>query len=82
MNIPGWDLLDEEQKALVEWQYRLCGDFKKALWNAITHADDGNLELLKRVYPVEVYAYLKFSREPGYWRETVELAGGDVKAGY
>ena len=82
MNIPGWDKLDAEQRALVEWQYRLCGDFKKALWNAIAHADDDNLELLRRGFPLEVSAFLKFQRQSGYWPATVKLAGGDVEAGY
>ena len=76
MNIPGWDKLDGEQRSLVEWQYRLHGDFKKALWNAIAYADDSNLELLRRGFPLEVSAFLKFHRQSGYWRATVKLAGG------
>ena len=82
MNIPGWSTLNAEQQALIEWQYRFCGDFKKALWEAICRADEGNLERLKQGFPVEVSAYLKFSRLPNYWRETVKLAGGDIEAGY
>jgi hypothetical protein len=82
MNIPGWDKLDEEQRALVEWQYRMCGDFRKALWSAITRADDHNLWLLQEIFPVEVSAYLKYRSQKHYWADTVKLAGGDVEAGY
>ena len=82
MNIPGWDKLDAEQKACVEWQYRMLGDFRKALWTAITLADDDNLSQLKFAFPVEVAAYLNFTRKPGWWPATVKLAGGDVEAGY
>jgi len=82
MNIPGWNKLDAEQKALVEWQYRICGDFKKALWDAVAHADDDNLMLLSYGFPVEVSAYKKYTRQKGYWSNTVKLAGGDVAAGY
>ena len=82
MKIPGWDKLDEEQRALVEWQYRMCGDFRRALWKAIIYADDGNLERLRQGFPIEVSAFLKFSRQSGYWPATVKLAGGDVEAGY
>ena len=82
MNIPGWDKLDDEQKALVRWQFRLCGDFETALWKAITLADEKNLELLARAFPVEVSAYKKYRGRPGYWGAATKLAGGDVAAGY
>lgn len=82
MNIPGWDALDEAERALVAWQYRFCGDFKQALWEVIGRADDDNLELLRKGFPVEVGAFIRFSRERGYWRAVCEKAGGDVEAGY
>ena len=82
MKIPGWDKLDDEQKALVRWQYRLCGDFETALWKAITLADEANLKLLSSGFPVEVSAYRKYRERPGYWGASVRLAGGDVEAGY
>jgi len=82
MNIPGWDKLDAEQRALVEWQYRMCGDFKAALWKAITLADDENMKKLKICFRTKCNAYEKFSRQSCYWPATVKLAGGDVEAGY
>lgn len=82
MNIPGWNRLDAEQKALVEWQYRFAGDFKTALWKAIIYADESNLDLLAAGFPVEVSAYRKYSYQKDYWKATVKLAGGDVEAGY
>ena len=82
MNIPGWEKLDNAQRALVEWQYRMCGDFRRTLWQLVALADDDNLEHLRRAFPLEVSAFLKFQRKSGYWPETVKLAGGDVEAGY
>lgn len=74
MNIPGYEKLDEIERALVEWQFRLAGDFKTALWGAIKMADDGNLERLRLGFPVEVQGYIKFSREPGYWKAVCDKA--------
>jgi hypothetical protein len=82
LHIPGYDSLDEQQRAVIAWQYRTCGDFKRALWSAISYADPDNLERLRLAFPVEVEGYINFTSTPGWWRNTVEVAGGDVKAGY
>ena len=75
MNIPGYEKLNEIERAVVDWQYRLCGDFRKALWEAIARADEGNLQRLRLGFPNEVDGYLAF-------RAVVKKAGGDVEAGY
>ena len=82
MNIPGWDKLNPTERALVEWQYGLCGDFQKALWEAICRAAEANLEKLRLGFPIEVEGYILYLSSPGYWKEVCEKAGGDVKAGY
>ena len=82
LHIPGYDSLDEQQRAVIAWQYRTCGDFKRALFIAISAADDDNLQRLRLGFPVEVEGFLKFQRTKGWWLATVEIAGGDVKAGY
>lgn len=60
---------------LVKWQYRLHGDFKTALWKTITLADESNLALLKKAFPIEVEEYVKFTRVSGYWSEVQRKAG-------
>lgn len=59
--------LDPMERAVVEWQYKAIGDFKKALWEAIARADDKNLAKLWLGFPVEVMGYSKYAREPGWW---------------
>jgi hypothetical protein len=60
--------LTAEEYVVVEWQYRLCGGFKTALWDAISKADEGNLIRLAKGFPVEVGGYRRFSREEGWWQ--------------
>jgi len=62
------------ERAVVEWQYRRVGDFRKALWDAICAADDGNLELLSLGFPVEVAGYKLYTRSPGWWQEVQDKA--------
>jgi hypothetical protein len=55
------------ERFILEWQYRMLGGFHTALVEAICRADDGNLARLRMGFPNEVDAYLRFSREPGWW---------------
>jgi hypothetical protein len=82
MNIPGYGDLNDEERVIIDWQYRLCGDFKRTLFAAIAAADDDNLERLGNGFPIEVSAFLKFQRSPHWWRATCEKAGGDAIKGY
>lgn len=59
--------LTASEQAVVEWQYRLAGDFKTALWQAIARADEGNLARLRLGFPDDVAGFLAFSREKGWW---------------
>jgi len=81
VNIPGWANLTEVERRVIEWQFRLCGDFRSALWNAIKYADDGNLERLRIGFPDEVEGFLCYQRVPGWWRDVCQRAGGDVELG-
>ena len=54
------DQFNNGEKSLIEWQYRMCGDFRSALWKAISHADDGNLNRLAKGFPQEIAAYYDF----------------------
>ena len=47
----------EGEKFIVEWQFRLLGDFKTALIDAIKLADEGNLDRLELGFPDEVQGF-------------------------
>jgi hypothetical protein len=50
------DITDEE-KLVIRWQFRRCGDFEAALWNAIKRADETNLGRLALGFPQHVRGY-------------------------
>ncbi len=70
--------LSEEEYAVVTWQYRLCGGFRAALWEAIARADEGNLARLARGFPAEVGGYLRYTRERGWWESVMAKAKGST----
>lgn len=72
--LPGYGKLTPVERVLVEWQYRLCGDFQAALWKAIGQADDSNLERLRLGFPIEVEGFLRYSREAGFWQAVQKKA--------
>jgi hypothetical protein len=59
---------------IVEWQYRMLGDFKKGLIEAICRADEINLHKLSLGFPDEVEGYENYSRVDGWWRAVQEKA--------
>lgn len=67
--------LNAEELAVYKWQYRLHGDFYSCLWEAIIHADGGNLKALAKGFPVEVGGYLKYSSLAGWWEKVQEKVG-------
>ena len=75
VNIPNYDSLDDIEKELIDWQYRLCGDFRQALWEAICRADDNNLARLRLGFPNQVDGYIRYTRESEYWARVQEKAG-------
>ena len=75
MNIPNYNSLDAIEKELIDWQYRLCGDFRRALWESICRADDNNLERLRLGFPDMVEGYIRYTQERGYWSKVQEKAG-------
>ena len=46
-----------EERAVILWQYQLIGDFKQALWEAISRADGDNLLRLELGFPDEVRGF-------------------------
>ena len=63
-----------EEWEMFEWQYHLMGDFRRAVMEAITRADDGNLLKLALGFPDMVYGYTSYSREEGWWQKVQEKA--------
>lgn len=64
------------EKQLIEWQFRICGDFYKALWQAIGRADESNLMKLGMGFPAEVKAYLAWTR--GNLGERIRAMGVNI----
>ena len=73
-----FDNLTHGEAELVKWQYRLQGDFNRALWETIARADEDNLMALSMGYPEDVKAFVSFSREEGYWKSVQKKAGLEV----
>lgn len=69
------DKLDESEKFIFCWQYRMLGGFKEALLRAIMIADDTNLEKLRVGFPEEVEGFINYSQKIGWWTK-VELKVG------
>ena len=64
--------LEPEEAAVVEWQYGYCGDFRKALWEAIARADEHNLSRLMAGFPIEVTGFIKYSQDSGWWQNVLK----------
>jgi len=69
--------LSKGEEFIVKWQFRLLGDFKKALAECIMRADDGNLARLEHGFPDEVKGYLDYTKIPGWWEEIKKKADID-----
>lgn len=64
------------EKSLVMKQFRMEGGFMTKLWEAIGHADDGNLCRLRCGFPSEVDAFISWSR--GDLADRIKKAGVDI----
>jgi len=63
-----FESLDRGTQRLIEWQYHCCGDFTRELFQIIARADPVNLERLRRGFPLEVEAFVNYSRVAGWWQ--------------
>jgi len=66
--------LTAPERAIVEWQYGMSGDFARTLMDAIARADTTNLNLLRLGFPNEVEGFERFSRESGWWERVQSKA--------
>lgn len=51
------DDITPAEKLVIKWQFRLCGHFEIALWNAIMKADEDNLDRLACGFPIHIIGY-------------------------
>ncbi len=56
------DKFTDGERWIIKWQFRLLGDFETALVGAIARADEGNLYKLRLGFPMQVEAYLEWTR--------------------
>lgn len=60
---------------IVEWQYKMFGDFKKGLIEAICRADETNLYKLSLGFPDEIEGYKNYAQVSGWWEAVQEKIG-------
>ena len=51
----------DDEKWVVEWQFRLLGSFGRALAHTLVAADETNLERLSMGFPMEVLGFRKWA---------------------
>jgi hypothetical protein len=61
--------LDAEQAFIYSWQTYQYGPFTNALFEAMSLADNDELMALSMGFPMEVAAFVKYLKDPGYWEE-------------
>lgn len=54
------------EKLVIKWQFRLCGHFYTALWDAIKRADDENLDRLALGFPAHVAGFRAWAHGQPY----------------
>lgn len=64
--------LTKGERFIVDWQYHMAGNFRKALVEAIARADHFNLARLALGFPEEVKAYQNFANKDGWWDRVLE----------
>lgn len=75
---PGWATLAEDEVFIVKWQYRILSGFKTALVGAILRADENNLLLLEKGFPMEVAAITSYRWTPEWWQRVQAKALGEA----
>ena len=72
------DITDEE-RLVIKWQFRLCGDFETALWGAIITADEDNLGRLASGFPLHIRGFRAWAfAEPYSLGEKLRGLGLDI----
>ena len=79
MNLENLWKLDDSEKFIFLWQYRMLGHFKTALIQTIIKADDNNLARLRLGFPDEVDGFINYSQTGGWWKEVQRKAGLGVE---
>jgi hypothetical protein len=75
--MPRIDPLNEGERWLYNWQFREpFGHFWTGMTQALEKADLGNLNILRKAFPLHVEALHRFRSEKGYWQSIINKAGG------
>jgi len=61
------DALTRSEEFVFKWQYRMLGDFGKALVDCFCLADGDNFERLRLAFPVEGEGMYNYLRVHGWW---------------
>jgi len=67
-----FEVLDPEELAIFEWQFRMTGGFKTSLMETIGRADEGNKDRLAVGFPTEVAGYRKYAYVDGWWESVLK----------
>lgn len=70
--------LNKGERFIYDWQYHMSGGFFGALADLLSRADDRNLSKLSEGFPDEVDAYIRYSREAGWWESVKQKANKEV----
>lgn len=60
---------------IIQWQYKMLGDFFIALIEAIARADIQNMAKLRKGFPELVDAYQCYTNIDGWWEELQKKVG-------
>lgn len=69
MNHEVYMSLNDGERALVEWQYRMAGGFTTSLFELMSQADNSNLNRLSRAFPEHVAAFRDYAHERNWWTD-------------
>ena len=65
--------LDKGQTFIWEWQYRTLGGFDSTLAEALSKADGGNRDKLRKGYPEYADAMDSFQHDSGWWQRCQDI---------
>lgn len=67
-------LINAGERSLLRWKDGTAGSFERQLWELLSIADSYNFLCLKRGFPAEAAAFIKYIHDPLYLQDVVERA--------
>ena len=56
-----------EEMLIFQWQYKALPHFETALMDAISLADNTNLNRIAQMYPIHVKGFVLYNTKEGWW---------------